>query len=65
MKIGRYKVSVEKAGFSSASADNVTVTVNARQRVDFELKVGQVTESIQVTDGVIAVDPGRQQAAWW
>ena len=56
VKIGRYKVSVEKTGFSSASADNVTVTVNARQRVDFELKVGQVTESIQVTDGVIAVE---------
>jgi hypothetical protein len=56
VKIGRYKVSVEKTGFATQSADNVTVTVNARQRVDFELKVGQVTETVQVTEGVIAVE---------
>jgi len=56
VKIGKYRVTVEKAGFAAASAENVTVTVNARQRVDFELKVGQVTESVQVTEGVIAVE---------
>ena len=56
VKIGKYKVTVEKAGFTSASAGNVTVTVNARQRVDFDLKVGQVTESINVNEGVIAVE---------
>ncbi len=56
VKIGKYRVSVEKAGFTSAAASNVTVTVNARQRVDFDLKVGQVTESINVTEGVIAVE---------
>src|SRR6185295_10859461 len=39
VKVGRYKVSVEKAGFSSAFVDQVQVDVNARQRVDVSLKV--------------------------
>ena len=56
VKIGTYKLTAEKPGFSAANADNVGVSVNARQRVDFSLKVGQVTESINVTDGVIAVE---------
>ncbi|MBM3783015.1 MAG: TonB-dependent receptor [Acidobacteria bacterium] len=56
VKIGAYRVTVEKPGFAAATADNVSVNVNARQRVDFTLKVGQVTESINVTDGIIAVE---------
>src|SRR5829696_7413657 len=31
VKIGRYKVTAEKAGFSTTFADNVKVDVNARQ----------------------------------
>ena len=56
VKIGKYKVTVEKTGFSVAAAEDVQVTVNARQRVDFDLKVGQVTETVQVTEGIIAVE---------
>jgi hypothetical protein len=56
VKIGLYKVTVEKAGFTTASADNVKVTVNARQRVDVQLQVGQVNETVTVTEGVIAVE---------
>ncbi|MBM3753358.1 MAG: TonB-dependent receptor [Acidobacteria bacterium] len=56
VKIGKYKVTAEKPGFATANADDVIVNVNARQRVDFSLKVGQVTESINVTDGIIAVE---------
>ncbi|MBL8292123.1 MAG: carboxypeptidase regulatory-like domain-containing protein, partial [Bryobacterales bacterium] len=56
VKIGRYKITIEKPGFQSASADNVTVAVNARQRVDFQLTVGQVSETIQVNEGIIAVE---------
>ena len=48
VRIGTYKVSAEKPGFSTGVAENVNVTVNARQRVDFSLKVGQVTEIVTV-----------------
>lgn len=48
VRIGNYKVTAEAAGFSTATVDNVVLTVNARQRVDLTLKVGQVSEVIQV-----------------
>jgi hypothetical protein len=48
LRIGDYKVSAEMAGFSIAVAENVNLTVNARQRVDLNLKVGTVSETITV-----------------
>jgi hypothetical protein len=50
LKIGGYRVTVEKAGFSTAAADNVILTVNARQRTDFTLQIGQVAETVNVTE---------------
>ena len=41
VRIGRYKVTAELQGFSTALADNVQVTVGARQRVDLQLTPGQ------------------------
>lgn len=49
VRIGAYKVTAEKQGFALGVADNVVVTVNARQRVDLALKVGQVSEVVNVT----------------
>src|SRR5580765_8415003 len=34
VRVGRYTVTVEHAGFSKASATDIAVNVNARQRVD-------------------------------
>ncbi|HEY8459592.1 MAG TPA: carboxypeptidase regulatory-like domain-containing protein, partial [Blastocatellia bacterium] len=50
VKIGNYRVSAEKQGFSTAVAERVNVTVNARQRVDLTMQPGAVTESIVITD---------------
>jgi hypothetical protein len=49
VKIGNYQVTGEKTGFSRAVAENVNVTVNARQRVDLELKAGAVTETVNIS----------------
>src|SRR5512133_3838914 len=49
VRVGRYTVTVEQAGFSKASASDIVVNVNARQRVDVTLQVGAVSESGQVT----------------
>jgi hypothetical protein len=54
VKLGRYTVTVEKAGFSKANATDVAVDVNARQRVDLTMQVGAITESVDVT-GAAAV----------
>jgi hypothetical protein len=49
VRIGTYVVTAEKSGFAVAVADNVQVTVGARQRVDLNLQVGQLTERVEVT----------------
>jgi hypothetical protein len=48
LPVGIYSVTVEKTGFRSSVANQVTVAVNTATRVDFKLEVGAVTQSIQV-----------------
>lgn len=50
VRIGTYRVKAEATGFSTAVAEDFSVTVNARQRVDLVLQVGNVTESITVRE---------------
>jgi len=52
VRIGDYRVSAEKEGFSTAVAERVNVTINARQRVDLTMQAGAVNESVVVTTGV-------------
>ena len=54
VKVGKYTVSVEAAGFSKVSTADVDVTVQARQRVDLTLEVGAISQSVEVT-GAAAV----------
>ncbi len=49
VRIGKYRVTAELAGFSIALADNVQATVGARQRVELQLTPGAVTETVEVT----------------
>ena len=48
VRIGRYVVTTDKAGFSVAVVDNVQVSVGARLRVDVTMAIGQVTETVEV-----------------
>src|SRR5215468_10943756 len=52
VKIGAYQVTAEAQGFARAVAENIQVTVKARQRVDLALKAGEVTETITVSSDV-------------
>jgi hypothetical protein len=56
VKIGRYKLKAEAAGFKAAIAEEFTVTVNAHQRVDLQLQIGAVTESVEVVGAAAAVE---------
>jgi len=58
---GRYRVSAEKAGFSTAVAENFVVNVAARQRVDLTLPVGQVNETVTVSAAVALVESDSSQ----
>jgi len=56
VKVGRYTVSAEAKGFSKAIASDVVVDVNARQRVDLTLQVGEVSQTVEVTGAAAALE---------
>ncbi len=55
VRVGRYTVTVEHAGFSKFTAADITVNVNARQRVDVTMQVGAVSETVTVTGAAAAL----------
>jgi hypothetical protein len=52
LKVGTYTLVAEKAGFQSQTKPNITLQVQDRVRVDFELRVGSVTENVTITSDV-------------
>ena len=56
VQVGRYTITVEHAGFGKVTTNDVTVDVGARQRVDVSMKVGAVTESVEVTSAAAALE---------
>lgn len=48
VRVGRYRVTAELQGFSTALADNIDVAVGARQRVELQLTPGSLTETVEV-----------------
>jgi hypothetical protein len=52
LRPGAYEVEVEAAGFTKAVQRNIPIRIEDRVRVDFALKVGQVSESVEVTGEV-------------
>lgn len=71
VKIGRYQVAAEHTGFKKAVSNPFVVSVAARQRVDLSLQLGDVTESITVSEAAALLETdsssrgtviGRQQA---
>src|SRR5262245_21809448 len=46
---GTYSLKVEKAGFKSAVRNNVELQVQQNARIDFDLPVGQVSDSVDVS----------------
>lgn len=53
---GSYKVNVQKQGFRSVIQDNLRLEVNQTARVDFILEVGQITESVNVSERPPAIE---------
>ncbi len=50
VKIGSYQVSAEAEGFSKGVVENITATVNGRQRVDVTLQAGELSATVTVSD---------------
>ncbi len=56
LPVGRYKVSASKTGFALAEVPEIKLDVTQTARVDFTLKTGSVTESIEVTAAAALID---------
>lgn len=55
-RIGSYRVTAEIAGFKNASSSPFSLTVNARQRVDLAMQVGDITQRIEVAAAAAALE---------
>ena len=49
LRAGMYSVRVEATGFKSATKENVTIQVQDRLRVDFDMSIGAVTDNVVVS----------------
>ena len=47
--IGTYNVKVESAGFQTATQSNITLQMNQIAKLDFQLQVGNVETTVEVT----------------
>ena len=56
VKIGRYRVQAVREGFKTAASETFAVAVSARQRVDLRLEVGDVAESVTVTEAAALLE---------
>ncbi len=52
LRVGQYNVLAAKAGFATATATNIGVTISGRQRVDLNLSAGEAETTVNVVSGV-------------
>src|SRR5580704_1420720 len=64
LNIGHYGVKAQAAGFKAAEQQNVNLQVGDRDRLDFQLQVGEVQETITVEANTVRVqtDSGEQSS---
>lgn len=60
---GTYTVTASSQGFKTASRSNVTLTVGQLQQVNFNLSLGEATETVEVTGANSLLDTGSAQIA--
>jgi Carboxypeptidase regulatory-like domain len=61
VRAGLYRISAAAAGFATAAAENITVSVGNRQRIDLTLKPGQATTTVEVSDVSLQLETDSSQ----
>jgi hypothetical protein len=56
VQVGKYKLTVEKGGFTTFIQEGIVLELNQNGRADISLKVGQATQTVEVTANVAQVD---------
>ena len=58
---GNYKVSAAHPGFSTAVAENLTVSVGVRQHIELTLQIGATATTVQVSDVALQLETESSQ----
>lgn len=61
LRVGQYDVVVSHAGFADAKANDISVTVAGRQRIDLTMNVGSVQASVEVSGIALQVETDSSQ----
>ncbi|MCU1253318.1 MAG: TonB-dependent receptor plug [Edaphobacter sp.] len=61
LRVGVYTVSAGAPGFANAVAQNITVSVGGRQRIDLSLTVGATQTSVEVSDVALQIETESSQ----
>jgi len=56
LHVGVYTISASSAGFTDAVANNITISVGGRQRIDLSLNVGATTTVVEVSDVALQLE---------
>jgi hypothetical protein len=56
LHVGVYTISASSAGFTDAVANNITVSVGARERIDLSLNVGSTQTVVEVSDVALQLE---------
>jgi hypothetical protein len=61
LRVGVYTVTATAPGFSSAVAQNITVSVGNRQRIDLGLKIGATETTVEVSNVALQIETESSQ----
>ncbi len=61
LRVGVYTITASSQGFSKAVAENITISVGNRQRIDLSLKVGATETSVEVSGVEVQIETESSQ----
>jgi hypothetical protein len=61
LRAGVYTISARATNYAEALAQNITISVGNRQRIDLELKVGETQTSVEVSDVALQLETDSSQ----
>ncbi|WP_433970796.1 TonB-dependent receptor domain-containing protein [Tunturiibacter lichenicola] len=61
LHVGVYTISASASGFANAVANNITITVGGRERIDLSLQLGSTATTVEVSDVALQVETESSQ----
>jgi len=61
LRVGNYTITATANGFAAAAANNITIAVGSRERIDLTLKVGSTTTTVEVSGVALQLETESSQ----